>query len=198
MNLLGFDLSSRQGSIAFQEENRRMLSRFWPNDRRNSAGFFSALHEMMMNRSSVGMIIVGVGPGSYTGTRIAISAAIGLGLTTGATLHGLSSLVTLSTDHEYAAIGNARRSSYFFASVCDGVVTNAPELLDEAELETRIHNSTVPVYTSDDLPQFASVPLRFPSAELLCQQALAFPQNLLPSPLSPIYLREPHITCPGH
>jgi hypothetical protein len=56
--------------------------------------------------------------------------------------------------------------------------------------------TTIPVYTSDELPQFTSVKLRFPSAKLLCLRAQTFPQNLARAPLAPIYLREPHITPP--
>jgi hypothetical protein len=56
--------------------------------------------------------------------------------------------------------------------------------------------TTIPIYTSDELPQFTAVELRFPSAKLLCLRAQTSPQNLARAPLAPIYLREPHITTP--
>ena len=41
-------------------------------------------------------ILVGVGPGSFTGIRVAIAAAHGLAIGWGATLHGMSSLALLA------------------------------------------------------------------------------------------------------
>ncbi|PYL04935.1 MAG: tRNA (adenosine(37)-N6)-threonylcarbamoyltransferase complex dimerization subunit type 1 TsaB [Verrucomicrobia bacterium] len=92
MKLLGFDLSTRRGTIALVNGGEIVCARDWPNDRRNSAPFFAALDEIIRERGAPEAIVVGLGPGSYTGTRIAISAAIGLQATTGAAVTGLSSL----------------------------------------------------------------------------------------------------------
>ncbi|MEY2493422.1 MAG: tRNA threonylcarbamoyladenosine biosynthesis protein TsaB [Verrucomicrobiota bacterium] len=196
MKILGFDLSTRQGSLALLDEDRLVTSREWPNDRRNSAPFFSALDEVFAEHSAPGMIVTGIGPGSYTGTRIAISAAIGLQATTGAALCGLPSIAALSPENEYIVIGDAKRSSFFLGHVRGGVLAKDIDLLSEPEIAARITRFTIPTFTSDNLPQFSSVKLRFPSAKLLCRQASRFPQNLIRAPLSPIYLREPHITSP--
>jgi hypothetical protein len=76
-------------------------------------------------------------------------------------------------------------------------MTRVPELLSQRELNERISSiTTIPIYSSDDLPRFDRVKLRFPSAKSLCQRARTFPQKLVRPPLSPIYLREPHITTP--
>jgi tRNA threonylcarbamoyladenosine biosynthesis protein TsaB len=196
MKILGFDLSTRQGSLALLDQDRIVTSREWPNDRRNSAPFFSALDEVFTEHLAPEMIVTGIGPGSYTGTRIAISAGIGLQATTGAALYGLPSIGALSIENDYIVIGDAKRSSFFFGHVRGGVVVKDLDLLSEPEIAARISQFTFPTYTSDNLSQFSSVKLRFPSAELLCRQASWFPQNLIRAPLSPIYLREPHITSP--
>jgi len=194
MRALAFDLSTRQGSIAVADDDRLLVSRQWSNDQRNSAPFFRALDQMVREYSLPKMIIVGTGPGSYTGTRIGISAAIGLQATTGATLSALPSICAISAQADYAVIGDAKRSSFFFARVRDGRPLSNPELMSEPDIVARISQMTIPIYTSDDLPQFKQAKLRFPSAALLCQRAWEFPQNLARPPLSPIYLREPHIT----
>jgi|SRR5437016_1049487 len=194
MRALAFDLSTRQGSIAVADDDRLLVSHQWPNDQRNSAPFFRALAQVVREYSSPEMIIVGTGPGSYTGTRIAISAAIGLHATTGATLSGLPSICAISAEADYAVIGDAKRSSFFFAQVRDGRAMSNPELMCEPDIVARISQMTIPIYTSDDLPQFKQAKPRFPSAALLCRRAREFPQNLARPPLSPIYLREPHIT----
>ena len=102
--------------------------------------------------------MVGLGPGSYTGTRIAISAAIGLQATTGAALAGISSLCAFSDEKEFYVIGDAKRASFFFAKISGGLLANDPDLLSENELNDRLSLiTTIPIYTSDELPQFTAV-----------------------------------------
>jgi tRNA threonylcarbamoyladenosine biosynthesis protein TsaB len=194
MKALAFDLSTREGSIAVADDDRLIVSRQWANDQRHSAPFFHALDQIIREYSLPETIIVGTGPGSYTGTRIAISAAVGLHATTGATLCGLPSISAISADGDYAVLGDAKRSSFFFARVRDGRLLKDAELMAEPDIAARISQTTIPIYTSDHLPQFEQAKLRFPSAALLCQRAWEFPRNLVRAPLSPIYLREPHIT----
>jgi universal bacterial protein YeaZ len=196
MNILAFDLSTRRGSLALSTGNGVAFTRDWPNDRRNSGPFFQLLGEVIVEHGTPDLIVVGVGPGSYTGSRIAISTGIGLQASTGATLGGLPSVVGLSNEEDYVAIGDAKRSSFFFAHVRGGRLIGAPEVFSETEMTTRISSIGLPVYTSDDLPQFNAAQVRFPSAELLCRAATESPQNLIRAPLTPIYLREPHITTP--
>jgi len=197
MKLLGFDLSTRRGTIALVNDGRVLCARDWPNDRRNSAPFFTVLNEIIREHGAPEAIVVGLGPGSYTGTRIAISAAIGLQATTAAALTGLSSLSGISEESEYIVIGDAKRASFFFATIGRGLFATKPDLLSQNEMNERILSiTTIPMYTSDELPQFTAVQLRFPSATLLCLRAQKFPQNLARAPLAPIYLREPHITTP--
>ena len=195
MKLLAFDLSTRRGTIALANEKEILGARDWPNDRRSSAPFFEALDEIIREHGTPETIVVGLGPGSYTGTRIAIAAAIGLEVTTGAGLAGISSLCAISDETDFCVIGDAKRASFFFARITGSLPTTDPELLSENEINKRISSiTTIPIYTSDELPQFASVKLRFPSAKLLCLRAQTAPQNLARAPLAPIYLREPHIT----
>ena len=197
MKLLGFDLSTRRGTIALVNGDNVLCARDWPNDRRNSAPFFAVLNEIIREHGAPQVIVVGLGPGSYTGTRIAISAAIGLQATTGAALSGLSSLCGISEENEYAVIGDAKRASFFFATISGGLFAGEPDLLSQHEINERISSiRAISIYTSDELPQFPAVQLRFPSARLLCLRAQTFPQNLARAPLAPIYLREPHITTP--
>jgi tRNA threonylcarbamoyladenosine biosynthesis protein TsaB len=197
MKLLAFDLSTRRGTIALANEKEILGATDWPNDRRTSAPFFATLNEIVREHGAPETIVVGLGPGSYTGTRIAISAAIGLQATTGAALAGISSLCAVSDENEFCVIGDAKRSSFFFAKLSSGLLANDPELLSENEMNERLLSiTTIPIYTSDELPQFALVKPRFPSAKLLCLRAQTFPQNVARTPLAPIYLREPHITTP--
>jgi tRNA threonylcarbamoyl adenosine modification protein YeaZ len=162
MKLLGFDLSTRRGSIALVNGGQILCARDWPNDRRNSAPFFAALDGIIREHGAPEAIVVGLGPGSYTGTRIAISAAIGLQATTGAALTGLSSLSGISEENEYIVIGDAKRASFFFATISGGLFATEPDLLSQNEMNERISSiTTIPIYTSDELPQFTEVRAAF-------------------------------------
>lgn len=55
-----------------------------------------ALRQASVAREEVRQLVVGVGPGSYTGVRIAISAAQGWQLATGASCFGVNSLENLA------------------------------------------------------------------------------------------------------
>jgi len=71
-------------------------------------------------------------------------------------------------------------------------------LLAEWELKSKLDtmDMSTPVFTSDSLPQFEHVLVRFPSALVLARLAQEPQRTFSLPPLEPIYLREPHITMP--
>ena len=182
MKILALELSSARGSIALLDSGERtrprvrqsapsptdvLFDREWPNDRKNSGPFFEHLSEVQKQFGKPDTIIVGLGPGSYAGTRIAISAAIGLsfGGTGGACpepgervpsdetmelmgrhggrpsikLIGYPSICAIECDApEYAVIGDARRNSFFHARVCDRNLAEGPDLMSQAELREKL------------------------------------------------------------
>ncbi|HEU0275915.1 MAG TPA: tRNA (adenosine(37)-N6)-threonylcarbamoyltransferase complex dimerization subunit type 1 TsaB [Candidatus Udaeobacter sp.] len=199
MKILGLELSTARGGMAWLDEDATDLTREWPNDRKNSALFFENLDEVTRKFGVPDTIIVGLGPGSYAGTRIAISAAIGLQISSGARLIGLPSIsaIKCSAD-EYCVVGDARRHSFFFSRVRSNNLIENPALFSEAELKSKLAALEVatPVFTSDSLPQFERAVVRFPSALVLARLAADPLRSFFLPPLEPIYLREPHITMP--
>ena len=143
--------------------------------------------------------MVGLGPGSYAGTRIAISAAIGLQVSSGARLIGYPSICAMDSEtHEYCVIGDARRKSFFFAQIRANALVESPELLSEQELKNKIATlgNDMQIFCCESLPQFPDAVIRYPSAVVLAHLALDPDRNFTLPPLEPIYLREPHITLP--
>jgi len=199
VKILALELSTARGSLAWLDEDVTDLTREWPNDRKNSAVFFENLHAVTEKLGAPDTIIVGLGPGSYAGTRIAISAAIGLQVSSGAHLIGFPSISAMECDaHEYCVIGDARRKSFFFARIRANNVIEGPTLFSESELILKLDAIEIekPVFTSDSLPQFERVIVRFPSAFVLARLARAPQRSFSLPPLEPIYLREQHITMP--
>lgn len=198
MKILALELSSARGSIAWQDGDFEW-ARDWSNDRKNSGDFFRQLVEVQKQFGSPDRIVVGLGPGSYAGTRIAISTAIGLQLASKAGLAGLSSLCAIECDGpEYAVAGDARRQSFFLAEVRNRVMSAPPALRTEIELRAALDGlqTRMPIFAVEALPQFVGVPVRHPSARLLARLAGEPNRAFVLPPLEPMYLREPHITTP--
>src|SRR5229473_2736742 len=135
MKILALELSSARGSVCALSGVKVEFLREWPNDRKNSGPFFEYLAGVQKQFGKPDTIIVGLGPGSYAGTRIAISAAIGLQAASGAKLVGYPSICAIECDAaEYCVIGDARRQTFFFARVRDNDLIEGPTLMTEAEL----------------------------------------------------------------
>src|SRR5947208_10167804 len=101
MKSLAIELSTARGSLAWLDDEVE-LAREWPNDRKNSAAFFENLDAAVKKFGVPKIVVVGLGPCSYAGTRIAISAAIGLQVSSDAHLIGYPSICAMDSEaHEY-------------------------------------------------------------------------------------------------
>jgi tRNA threonylcarbamoyladenosine biosynthesis protein TsaB len=198
MKILALELSSGQGSIAWLADDRDPFVRIFANDRKHSGLFFENLQLCSREFGAPDAIVVGLGPGSHAGVRIAIATAVGLRAASAAKLIGLPSISALEpAAREYCVIGDARRQSFLFARVIDGKIVEGPSLHSAVEAETKISETSLPVYASASLPQFPRAALAFPSARRLAELALEQIGEIPDSQsLEPIYLREPHITVP--
>jgi tRNA threonylcarbamoyl adenosine modification protein YeaZ len=197
MKFLALELSSGQGSVAWLNDDGESFVQTFSNDRRHSGMFFEKLREWVDRFGAPDSLVVGLGPGSYAGVRIAIAAAIGLQAAYGAQLIGVPSLCGLETDaHEYGVIGDARRQSFFYARVKERECVEGPTLRSEVELRSVLEAGAIPVYASEPLAQFPQATLAYPSAVHLAQIVRRGTNNVSLPPLEPIYLREPHITVP--
>jgi tRNA threonylcarbamoyladenosine biosynthesis protein TsaB len=198
MKILALEISSGQGSIAWLEDGNEPFVRTFANDRKHSGLFFENLQLCSREFGAPDVIVVGIGPGSYAGVRIAIATALGLRAASGAKLAGIPSISGIETAaREYCVIGDARRESFFFGRISDGKIMEGPSLHSGVELATKIMESGVPLYASVPLPQFPGATLAYPSAGRLVQVARAQIDEIADTQsLEPIYLREPHITMP--
>jgi tRNA A37 threonylcarbamoyladenosine modification protein TsaB len=131
--------------------------------------------------------------------RIAISAAIGIQLSSDAQLIGFASICAMESEsEEYWVVGDARRKSFFVARILKNELVEGPTLLSGPELKAKLQSleSAIPVFSSEILPQFDHVIIHFPSALVLARLAEEPRHSFFLPPLQPLYLREPHITLP--
>ena len=198
MKILALELSSARGSVAWRDGQIEWTPE-WANDRKNSGEFFRNVADTQKRFGAPDRIVAGLGPGSYAGTRIAISTAIGLQMATKAELVGVSSLGAIDCDAaEYAVVGDARRQTFFLAQIRERSLKAPPVLQREAELRNVLHDlkKRMPIFAVEPLPQFNGVTVRHPSARILAQLAAGPNRAFVLPPLEPMYLREPHITTP--
>jgi tRNA threonylcarbamoyl adenosine modification protein YeaZ len=193
MKVLALELSSPVGSVAFCEAGGGRDLKVFPADRKDSGLFYENLQALQATSGKPGIIVVGLGPGSYAGVRIAIATAVGLKAAWGARLLGLPSICAL--DHEeYVAVGDARRNSFFFAHVVGGDCVEGPTLATADEVRAKLREwQHLPRIAPQPLPQFEDINVQHPSALRLAELALGAQFDDAET-LEPIYLREPYIT----
>lgn len=207
MFVLALECSTAHGSLALgwramDEPPIDYWQTTFSTGRGQGGKLFTALHEAMTLVKEDGdpleQIVVGLGPGSYSGVRQAIAAATGLAAATRARLSGVSSAAALDVNaSRYQAVGDARRGTFYYTAVENGVCVAGPELLEDcAGLQARLAERTDwPVFAVESVPDgvAADTSVALPSAERL----LVWLEHvhMLP-PLEPIYLRPVAFTLP--
>ena len=164
MKILALELSTARGSLAWLDGDVE-FAREWTNDRKNSAPFFENLQNVRGKFGAPETIIVGLGPGSYAGTRIAISAAIGLQVSCNAHLIGYPSICAMESGaQEYYVLGDARRESFFFAHVVRNELLEGPVLFSGPDLIAKLESldATRAVFSSELLQQFGRAVIHYP------------------------------------
>ena len=149
-----------------------------------------ALRQASMAREEVGQLVVGVGPGSYTGVRIAISAAQGWQLATGATCVGVNSLENLArsvTTRTLLAV-DAQRGEFASAWAEAGRLVEPVRLRTKDELMSGLGQGDL--IAGPDLDRLVpGAQMLFPTAAGAL--ALALHTEAVPAEaLVPVYLRE--------
>jgi tRNA threonylcarbamoyladenosine biosynthesis protein TsaB len=173
-----------------------LLEEIFQADRSQSSKLFPVLERVRKRIERLDIIAVGLGPGSYAGTRIAIAAALGFACATGAELVGLPSVAALQTEaHRYIAIGDARRDTFYFTCVEDGTCVEGPLLLELADLEAQLSQyPDAVVLAPTPLPQIPRAQVALPTASRIAVLAAQGRSIVKRGDLEPLYLREPHIT----
>jgi len=192
MVTLALETSTPRGGVALFREGELVFSESFTADRSHSAELFAVIERALAPEVRPDRIVVGLGPGSYAGVRIAIAGAIGLSIATGAELLGIPSAAALE-EGEYMALGDARRGAYSFAHVRDGEMVSGPMLLTREEIEGRLGEGRLRVFSSEEL-NLPGVEIRFPLVARIGRLAVEGRSIHARGVLEPIYLREPYVT----
>jgi tRNA threonylcarbamoyl adenosine modification protein YeaZ len=210
---LVLETSTPHASLATLEPTGLLLEREFTSDRSHNAVLFAPLQELLNARlePQIGLVLVGSGPGSYSGTRVGIAAAQGVAIASACPAVAVPSILAVPSAENGAtclAIGDARRGSYWTARVGLHQLSHGPELTDASgliEIVAQAVADGIAIFSFEEPSRFPlpsdlidQVRLEFPSAgRLLKAWQAASPvvqaQWASESP-QPIYLKPPHIT----
>ncbi len=205
MRTLVLETSTSRGSMALFHETTLIEERSFQALRGHNSKIYPPLKDVLgrvPEGESLDRIIVGTGPGSYTGVRISIAIANALALSFEAELLGISSFLgpsSLSLEENYSVVGDARRGKWYQASVDDGRLQKEIVIEDRAEWESSITlliNEGASVISFDPKPPREDISTDHPCATQLGQRVFHGDSWEEQSVIEPMYLTAPFITQP--
>ena len=212
MKVLVIDTALGACTTAVYEANRCLAVRSDPmakGHQERLGGLVRAVADEAGGFGDIDRIGVTVGPGSFTGLRVGLAFAQGLGAALGRPVVGISTLAALAWSPEgggaTAAVIDARRGQVYMQTFSDGAATREPEalsildagaLLAQASAGWRLVGSGAALVQPDGEGNAGAEPYAAhnPTAAGLAALTIAAdPATALPRPL---YLRAPDATPP--
>ena len=153
----------------------------------------AALTDAGLTVDDLGAVVVGCGPGPFTGLRVGMATAAAYGHALGIPVHGVCSLDAIGiesagTAAEVLVVTDARRREVYWARYRDGVRVDGPAVDVPADVPADADAvAGSPEHAAlFDLPRLAAV---YPTAAGLVRAVADWTAE--PAPLIPLYLRRP-------
>jgi len=210
---LVLETSTPHASLARVGPGGQLEQRAFSSDRNHNARLFAPLDELLRDTDppGVGLVLVGSGPGSYSGTRVGIAAAQGVAIALACPAVAVPSILAVPSagdGHACLAIGDARRGSYWCARMENFRLTEEPALCDAVGLMVIVAAAVaagVAVVSFEDPGRFplppdlgALVRQEIPDATRLwlawCRTDTQSRHSWSDAIPQPLYLKPPHIT----
>ena len=189
---LALDTSSSIGSVALGNDKVVVQSIEFAGPQRHSAALFPALVRLGIPRLKLRRIIVGLGPGSFSGIRVSLAAAQGIALVQNIPVIGICSAYSVARQHkEVTRLGvfaDAKRREAFCTVYHNGQLEKETYLIPMAEIEEHVSKFTLAV-SAEPLPGIST--RTYPRAQDLLALPESFADWVTEEKLEPIYLREP-------
>jgi tRNA threonylcarbamoyl adenosine modification protein YeaZ len=166
------------------------------------------LEEAGVTRSDLDAVVVGQGPGPFTGLRVGLATAAAFGDALGLGVYGVCSLDAIAvaaTDVEsLLVVTDARRREVYWAHYARGVRTRGPNVVAPAELAAELDSLDTEVPGAARIDAVAGSPAHtalfdYPVLTATAPTAMGLVQVAVPglvsaappAPLTPLYLRRP-------
>lgn len=200
MNILTIETSQNKASLCVCRDGEIVYSTSWETERNHDAFLFPALEQALSlpDTPAPDLILVGAGPGSYGGIRVALAAAVGISVVKESRIAAICSWCGLS-DSNTAIISDAKRGGWTIRRP-DGTI----EVLTIEQLKQELDNGlTIATVEAEETLQKHQLTAKLyqllPTAESITQAWLNLSpeeqETILNQPAEPIYVRPPHITA---
>jgi tRNA threonylcarbamoyladenosine biosynthesis protein TsaB len=199
--ILILETSTDTASLALAVDGRIVIEKSFTSDRRHNALLFGPLEEIVEEYGSrhFDAVLVGSGPGSYSGTRVGIAAAQGAALISECKAIAIPSILATPSAlsrKPCIAVGDARRGSYWIAKINEDNLIEGPSLTDTIGFEVALDRNSS-CFSMEPIRLYP-IAVEQPSARGIWQAW----ENASPliralwvaQPPQPIYLAPPHIT----
>jgi tRNA threonylcarbamoyl adenosine modification protein YeaZ len=153
-----------------------------------------------LERGQIECIAIGIGPGSYTSIRVAISLAQGWQIATNLKLSGVSSVECIAAqavaegiNHAFSVVVDAQRGEFYLAGYdcTDGKPRETTPLRIATADEVRARENAGDILIGPEVTRwFPGGRIAFPRADIVARLALVHAQFVSGENLEPIYLRE--------
>ena len=199
MNILAIETSVAQASLCLYSAGEVRFTTTWQAERNHDAHLFPALQQALDSLPSpdnLDYILVGAGPGSYGGVRVALAAGVGISTVTQARLVALESWAQLA-EEDACVVADARRGGWTVRYPDGRIEVLSPEQLKQ--LPNALYSvEAAGVLSSKGIGNIRKEGL-IPTAEGLVNTWLGMDEAeravLMEKPAEPIYVRPPHITA---
>lgn len=206
MLLLAIDTASPATSVAVVRDGQVVVERCHVDARGHCEALAPLVAEALAGAGTaaprLSAVVVGVGPGAYTGLRVGIVTALAIGEAAAVPVHGVVSLDALAfgsgLGEQFAVVTDARRKEVFWARYADrvtrlsGPAVGRPDDLAPALAGLPVVGAAGTAFADrfadvrgPDLPSAGSL-------GCLAGERLASGVGLLPP--EPVYLRRPDVT----
>ena len=187
MTQLIIENSGETGSIVVARDRSLVLEKSF----QGSAQLASLAGTTIKGIDRLDEIVVGIGPGSYTGLRVAVATALGIKLALGCRTFGCPSVLGYPEEN-YLVIGDARRGALFLGEIRAGKLAELPRLVPRAEIVAEISKANRNrIFATSLIPELPAAEVLLPHARHLVGRDESYVELQ-----EPIYLKEPHITKP--
>lgn len=149
-----------------------------------------ALADAGLSVGDLGAVVVGCGPGPFTGLRVGMATAAAYGHALGVPVHGVCSLDAIGVDTvgDVLVVTDARRREVYWARYRDGVRIDGPAVCAPADVPA----GAAAVAGSPEHAALFGLPRQepvYPTASGLVRAVADWSAE--PAPLVPLYLRRP-------
>lgn len=156
------------------------------------------LDDAALTYADLGAIVVGVGPGPFTGLRVGMATASALGQALGIPVHGVCThdAIAFGRKGHLLVATDARRKEVYWAGYVDGVRWLGPEVEPPETLAAQAETLVIAENLAARLPEkLAGLPREEAGPRAAGLVACA-DLKAEPEPLVPLYLRRPDAVPP--